>query len=315
MSSRLRFLAVVALLTVATVSSANEVRDRETNPVVARILFTGDTMLARYIGSEISRRADPGYPYRRIAAYLETFDTVVTNLECPVATGGTDQGERYPFRGEPQVLQGLSEAGIDIVHLANNHIFDYGEAAALETLANLSAYGITPIGADRSFEKAVAGATVEYDGVSVAFLGFTNLVAAYRGYRGDQFAIAPMEIEVMETAITQAAERTDVVIVQLHWGWEYETVPRDDQNELAELLRNAGCDILVGHHPHVVQPFGWEADGYVAYSLGNFIFDQNFSEDTSWGLVLEVSIFADGTFEVAPQRIAFGRGYQPYLRK
>lgn len=315
MVSRIERLILIFALAVPTMSTASDVTDRETIPVVGRILFTGDTMLARYIGDEIDRRGDAGYPFRRIGSYLDTFDTVVTNLECPIATGGSDQGERYPFRGEPGALQGLAEAGIDIVNLANNHIFDYGEAAALETLSNLMTHRVAYVGADYTLEGAVTGTIVEYGEVSVAFLGFSNLVASYHRYRGDSFAIAPMEIEIIEEAISRASEKADIVTVQLHWGWEYETTPREEQRRIASKITEAGCDILVGHHPHVVQPFGWESDRYVAYSLGNFIFDQNFSEDTSWGLALEVFVFADGTFAVTPREIAFGRGYQPYIRK
>lgn len=275
--------------------------------------MTGDTMLARHIGDQIHHRSDPSYPYALIADYLDRFDSVVTNLECPVSERGSDQGELYPFRADPIVIQGLAASGIDIVHLANNHVFDFGEEAAIDTIRFLDEAGITAIGVGSTGESAAQGAIKTYGKVRVAFLGFTNLVAAYRRYSGDSFHIAPMDENTVVAAVQAVRDRVDVVIVQFHWGWEYETRSRADQQRLAARVLQSGADIVVGHHPHVVQEFARTPEGYIAYSLGNFIFDQNFSADTSWGSVLEVELYSGGGYRVTPRTIRFGPGYQPYL--
>lgn len=281
--------------------------------ILARILLTGDTMPARYIGEQIAVREDPEYPFQRIRDYLLHFDEVTTNLESPVATRGTDQGQLYPFRAHPRVLARLAAANIGIVHLANNHIFDYGEVAAADTLDHLAAADIDIIGAGSTAEAAQAPVFRRWGEVDVAFLGFTNLYGAYRPEEATAFFLAPMHLDTMTAAVGAARESADIVIVQLHWGWEYETVPRIWQRDTAAQLLNAGADIVAGHHPHVIQEYEETDHGYVAYSLGNFVFDQNFSTETSRGLVLEIDIYGDATFRVRPREMAFAPGYQPYL--
>ena len=201
--------------------------------VIARILLTGDTMPARYIGEQIADRDDPEYPFQYIRDYLFEFDLVTTNLESPVSTRGTDAGQLYPFRAHPHVLDRLTAANIGIVHLANNHVFDYGEIAAIDTLDHVTNAGITVIGAGRSAKEAQAPVLRTWHDVTVAFLGFTNLYGAYRREKATSFHLAPLTLETMTTAIRSARRDADIVIVQLHWGWEYETEAREWQRETA----------------------------------------------------------------------------------
>ncbi len=280
--------------------------------VIARVLLTGDTMPARYIGEQIAVREDPEYPFQHIRDYLLGFDVVTTNLESPVSTRGTDQGQLYPFRAHPRVLERLGAAHIGIVHLANNHIFDYGEVAAIDTLKHLAEANIDVIGAGRTAETAQAPVFRRWPEVTVAFLGFTNLYGAYQPDEATSFYLAPLDLETMTAAVRAVRESADIVIVQLHWGWEYETAARKWQRDTALQLLDAGADIVAGHHPHVIQEFEETERGFVAYSLGNFVFDQNFSPETSRGLVLEIDIYNDATFRVRPREVAFAPGYQPY---
>jgi len=147
----------------------------------------------------------------------------------------------------------------------------------------------------------------------IAFLAYSNLSVPFLGRASSSPAIASFDDEILRGDVARAREIADTVVVSLHWGEEYETKHNAGQTRVARLLVDAGANIVIGHHPHVVQEIERYNGGLIAYSLGNFIFDQNFSEETGKGLVLLVTLSEGRVADVTAQEVMFTRDYQPYF--
>ena len=227
----------------------------------------------------------------RLGELTRTADLCVANLECPVSHRGEPlacklvPGE-WAFRVAPETARRCLRAwGVDVVSVANNHTLDYGSLALADTLAVVRAAGIECAGAGGNVKEAVAPAIVDCDGLRVGLLAFvgddtlpTTHDFAARDARPGLSVVAVGRGEV-SSGCKRVAERVralrllaDVVIVALHTGIEASGVPTEAQRRLARAAIRAGADIVIGHHPHRLQPLEVCGGGIVAYSLGNFIF-------------------------------------------
>ncbi len=262
------------------------------------LLFAGDIMLSRAVGRAMERAQDPFYTFRRIAEVTRAADFTFGNLENPISDRGTLSTAGYAFRAEPDAVRGLAFAGFDALSVANNHIFDYGREAYEDTVARLRANGIEPIAGEPH------GFTL--GDTRVTLLAYTTLLGSF----DEQEVIRA--IQSFHTSNIQHPT-SNFVIVSLHWGEEYAPQPSGAQRELARRLVDAGADLIVGHHPHVAQEVERYKDGYIAYSLGNFVFDQNFSEKTMRGLMLKVVITDDKIVRVEKVPIKINATFQPEL--
>lgn len=285
----------------------------KTEPREIRLLFAGDVMLSRTIGAVAAIKKDYRFYFRNVASTTRAADIAFANLENPVSTGGIRSGSKYSFRGDPKTLEGLKYAGFDIVSIANNHIWDYGRTAFLDTLLNLRESGIVAVGGGEDYEKAHAAKIVAVGKTRIAFLAYTNLIAPSLGLASSTPAISRFDDDILQTDILRAKEQADVVVVSFHWGDEYETKHNTEQERVARLAIDAGAKIIVGHHPHVMQETEEYNGGLILYSLGNFIFDQNFSKDTRRGLMVEVMLEGNDIVGIVYKEIAFNEDYQPYL--
>ncbi len=274
-------------------------------PQEIKMLFVGDIMLSRNIGKIAAKKKDYRYHFLKIASTTEAADLAFANLENPVSTRGILSGSIYSFRADPKTLEGLKYAGFDVVSIANNHIWDYGKQAFKDTLTNLAESGITAIGGGENYEDAHTPKVVTVGQTRVAFLAYTNLISSP--------AISRFNDDILRTDIAKAKKLADVVIVSFHWGDEYHTKYNKEQERVGKLVIDAGANLVVGHHPHVVQEVEEYKGGYILYSLGNFIFDQNFSEDTGRGLLVEVTLLGNKITSVAKKQVAFSGNYQPYI--
>lgn len=277
------------------------------------LIFVGDIMLSRNIGSLMLKKSDWKFPFLKIADFLKEADLLIGNLEGPISSGGVRSGSIYSFRADPRAVDGLLYAGFDVLSVANNHIWDYGRAACEDTLDILEDSGIGVIGGGRNYEEAHAPLIKEINEIKIAFLGYTNLLSRNLTTEGAKPAIAYLEKERMVLDIGKAKEAADFVAVFLHWGDEYQTRHNKQQEELAHAAVGAGAKLVVGHHPHVVQDTEEYNGGYIAYSLGNFVFDQNFSEGTRKGMVLKVVLRGKEISRVEPITIRFNLQFQPYI--
>lgn len=256
------------------------------DPVV-ELAAVGDIMLARLVGDRIAQKG-VRYPFEGegIQPLLSSADIAFGNLECPISTRGKRQDKGIEFRADPAVVEGLTYAGFDILSLANNHTGDYADEALLDTLTYLEDAGILTVGAGSTITSAQQLRVIEVHGLRLGFLAYNEIPPRWFAAKGNDPGSAFADIETLRAAVAQARERADVVIVSYHWGAEYTPYPTPHQRAIAKVLAEAGADLVIGHHPHVVQGVGYYPGSFVAFSLGNFIFDQEFSEETQEGLIL-----------------------------
>ncbi len=279
----------------------------------ATMVFVGDIMLSRGVGKIMVEQNNWLYPFEHVRDFLQKADLVFGNLEGPISGRGRNQGSIYSFNMDPYAVQGLVDAHVNVLSVANNHIFDYGRDAFLDTLAVLRLSNIDPVGGGVNFEDAHHSVIRDMKGTKVAFLGYTNLLPRSYGEQDSVPATSYLDEEIMKHDIETAKTLADIVVVSFHWGDEYKTKHNDFQERVAHEAIDAGASLVVGHHPHVIEEVEGYHGGYIAYSLGNFIFDQNFSEDTGKGLVLEVKVNNKKISGIKTMGVSFNPSFQPSI--
>lgn len=225
-----------------------------------KLAATGDIMLGRGVASA---HEDENWDQALavLAPHFEAIDLVFANLESPI-TDAPLVRETYDLRAPTQARLALSTSGIDLLSLANNHVGDSGPTGITDTIQTLTSVGITPIGPEESPLITLS------KGIRLAWFAFDDI-------------LQPLDETRARDALSDVRRRADLIIVSIHWGSEGVSTPNERQRFLAQELANAGADIILGHHPHVLQPVEWvwgESRGrptLVAYSLGNALFDQS----------------------------------------
>ncbi|MCX6792740.1 MAG: AmmeMemoRadiSam system protein B [Candidatus Falkowbacteria bacterium] len=279
----------------------------------AEFIFVGDVMLSRYIGQLMDKRNDYNFPFEKIKPFLSKADLVFGNLESPISSSGKSTGNLYPFKADPRVVLGLKNAGFNVMSVANNHAFDYGLEAFSSTLNNLKGAGIAYAGGGENLTQASQGAFLELNGTKVTVLAYTDLLAKKLAATNSHGGFSYLDKDQMVKDIIQAKRKSDLVIVSFHWGREYEAIANERQKDIARVAVEAGASLIIGHHPHIAQELSKINNVSVAYSLGNFIFDQNFSPETKTGILLEVIIKGKRIASVNPLTVSFTSNFQPYL--
>jgi hypothetical protein len=257
--------------------------------------FVGDVLLADRV-EVLMKQNGYDYPYSKVKDLLQKADVAVANLETPVTERGTKQIKEYAYRSSPQALPALKEAGIDLVNLANNHVMDYGPEGLLDTIAHLDRNGIQHMGAGKDAAEAFQPVVVEKKGVKIAFLGFSRVVPNHSWKAGvnhpgvaDTYNYT-LPVEAVKKAKTQA----DLAVVFTHWGVERKEKPESYQTELAHRYIDAGADLIVASHPHVLQGLEQYHGKWIAYSLGNFIFTTNDVPQTWDTVIMEAACSKEG---------------------
>lgn len=273
------------------------------------LLFAGDVMLARGVGRRMVRENDWDYPFRRIRGTLHGADLAFANLECPVSDAGRDMHHLYSFRADPGAIESLKFAGFSVVSVANNHVEDWGRDALLDTVARLRSAGIQPVGAGADDAGAHQPVVVNLDGVRVAVLAYVGIPPRSAAAGPQRAGVAWLDPERVLADVGAARQTADLVIVYFHWGVEYATEPQADQVKLAHRVIDGGADLLVGSHPHVAQPLERYHGRWIAYSLGNFVFDQS-GPNTHRGLLLKALVRGKQITEVASLPIKIGSTFQ-----
>lgn len=286
---------------------------KEEEPI--RILFVGDIMLSRSVGREMEKKNDYLYPFRLVAEEIQKADIAFGNLEGPISGRGRNVGSIYSFRADPRAIEGLMFAGFDVMSVANNHIWDWGRLALEDTITILREKGIEAVGAGRSEAEANAAVIKDVRGTKIAFLAYTDLYPRSLEARGSSTGISDSSKENVIAQIRKLNSEADIIIVSFHWGDEYQTRANAAQRELAHALVDAGADIVTGHHPHVVQEVEQYKEGWVAYSLGNFVFDQSFSRATMEGLAVVAVIKDKKVVSLEQQSVVISETFQPTMVK
>jgi poly-gamma-glutamate capsule biosynthesis protein CapA/YwtB (metallophosphatase superfamily) len=257
------------------------------------LAFTGDVMFGRTVNTHMLATApnDP-YPFTYTADFLRTFDLTIGNLECAVSNKGSpvDKPPGYILRGDPRAFDRLLNAGFDLVSVANNHSGDYGKAAFLDEWLTLPARGITPLGGGRNRQQAHTPVLKTVRGTTFAFLAFDE-IAPYNFAATDTTpGHAWLNEADLRADIARARPFADFVITFMHWGIEYVTEENAHQHYLAHVAIDSGADLVVGAHPHVIEPYEFYKGKLIVYSLGNFVFDYMAAEVVRRGHILTLTI-------------------------
>jgi len=296
--------------------------EEKANKEEITLMLVGDIMLDRGVEYMIEKEGRPtrgGYPdfkfpFLKIADDLKGAKLLFGNLEGPISDKGTKVGSIYSFRAEPEAIEGLNFAGFDVISLANNHAFDYGRLALEDTFSRLKTAGIDYVGAGLNESGAYSPIVKEINGTKIGFLAYTNLGPETWKATERNSGIAWInenDFEKIKKDIENAKSQADILIVSLHSGEEYLLELTQFQIEFSKAAIDAGANIVIGHHPHVIQRNEKYKDGWIFYSLGNFVFDQAFSEKTMQGQIVEVLIENGKIKEVIPKEVKINNYFQP----
>ena len=278
------------------------------------LTFVGDIMLDRGVEQSVNKYSAGDYSFLfNNLDWLKNSDIVFANLEGSLSDKGEDLGGQYSFRMKPIALSALDQFGFNVLSVANNHAGDWGQEAFVDTLTRLSDFSILHPGGGLDQSEAEKPAEMIINDTRFGFLGFSDVgpawLAASDQVPGILLASDPKLVDI----IRQASKTVDILIVSFHFGNEYEEKANSRQRQLAQLAIDSGAKIVVGHHPHVVQEIEEYKNGLIAYSLGNFIFDQYFSEETMAGLVLQVEVSGKDISSWQTKKIKINDRFQPSL--
>ncbi len=255
------------------------------------LAFVGDIMMGANV-DKLLQKHGYDYPYLHISSILQDADITAGNMENPI----TDRGEAiedksYVFRTSPMAIPDLVKSGFDVFNLANNHTLDYGLVGLQDTIRLLREAGLYGVGAGMNQEEAYEPVIIEKNGVRVAYIGLTKVVpdVSWKADKNIPGLAETYNYTRPIKAIQSASEVSDMVVVIVHWGIEGETEARIDERELAHRYIDAGADLVIGSHPHVLQAIESYKGKWIAYSLGNFIFTTNGKSGTNESVIIQAS--------------------------
>lgn len=246
------------------------------------IMYNGNLRDAKNIATEGGREYNFAPIYENIKPIIESSDIAFINQETPLA--GEQYGyDDYPYFNSPRDLAyDIIEAGFDVVNLATNHMLDAGSQGLVDTIEFWNTLPVTTIGGYLNEEDFNNIRIVEKEGIKIAFLSFTYSTNGVSLKKGFDVVIPYENADVIREQVIKANEVADLVFVSMHWGNEYNFKPSTNQKELASMMAGLGVDVIIGHHPHVLQPIEWvespNGDGHrtlCVYSLGNIAAEQN----------------------------------------
>lgn len=238
-----------------------------------KILFVGDVMLSRTIGTSILNGSDP---FVNIKAKFDEYNIIVANLETVASESQfafQNPSKLYTFNSPVSTLDTLTNNGIEIVSLANNHTMDFGTLALLNTMENLKNRGILYAGAGNNIQEAFAPKYILHEKTRIALLAFNDIENWFSDASDYSAGSAFFDKELIRKSLEEARSSSDIVIVYPHWGIEYSLNNSERQAEYGRFFIDNGADIVIGAHPHVLQNSEEYNGKQIYYSLGNFVFD------------------------------------------
>ena len=252
-------------------SPSPTVRPRRGSGQPVTIAFAGDVHFEGASRSALSGGLAP------ITPFLSAADLTIVNLETAITQRGTPAPKEYNFRAPPSAFAALRRAGVDVVSGANNHGMDYGQVGLADTLAAAKAANFPLVGLGRNTAEAFAPYRTTIRGQRIAVIGVSQVLdselrAAWTAGPDKPGMASAYEVDTLLAAVRQARRTSDTVVVYLHWGQERTPCPIPRQRELAQQLIDAGADIAVGGHAHILLGTGRLGRALVSYGLGNFIF-------------------------------------------
>ena len=278
----MKMFAVTFTLLLAFVAPAAADQPVQDEITIAAV---GDLMLGGRAESFL-KEFGPGYPFSDVMPFLSRADVVVGNLESSISTRGTAvENKKFTLRVGPIAALALKKAGIRVVTLANNHSMDFGPLALKDTLGILDQHQILYTGAGMDLDDARSPAILKVKGKTIAFLSYSLTFPLEFFASASRPGTAPGYAEFVKSDIEKARPTADLIVVSFHWGAELMTAAKDYQVELGRKAIDWGADLVLGHHPHVLQELEVYHGRLIAYSLGNFVFGSE-SDRTNTSMIL-----------------------------
>ena len=288
---------------------------RAPSPAPTRTRFPRGPLLIHATGDVsldpdyVSTFAANGYAYAfsGMGGLFTRDDLTIVNMECPVSRLGAPLPKEFTFECDPDALPAAKAAGVDVASMANNHSYDYGPDALVDTRRNLAAAGLHPVGGGRDPDEAMEAQLFDVNGWRVAVVGIDEVVDPYPeelAAPGHPGTACGHDVDCMVAAIERADRDADLVILEIHWGVELDTQPEAYQVQQAHRFAAAGADVIFGAHSHRLQPRTVVDGTPVFWSLGNFVWPA-FSAAGSTTAIGEVRVRSDGTIRarLVPVRI------------
>lgn len=278
-------------------------------PVSITVSMVGDCTLGTDVNFDQSTsfdafyqmKNDPGYFFQNVKDIFTADDLTVTNMEGTLTTSNDRQQKTFAFKGDPSYTEILTRGGVEATNLANNHSHDYGDQSYEDTIQYLEAAGITTFGYDRT-------AVMDVKGIKVGLIGIYELK--------DGLGRQQQVIDTIQEVKDQGAQ---VIIVSFHWGTEKSNIPDDIQKTLAHLAVDQGADLVVGHHPHVLQGIEKYQGKNIVYSLGNFCFGGNKNPSDKDTMIFQQTftvengeLVEDDVTNIIPCSLSSESGYNNY---
>lgn len=292
--------------------------DSKPGPITIHMSAFGDTMchLTNIKNAYDASKKDYDFSnvFKNVRSYLEDADITIGNLETTFA--GSSRGYTgYPTFNAPEVLgQNLKDMGVDVLTTANNHCMDKGNSGLVSTLDYLDKYEISHTGTARSEEEQNSILIKDVNGIKIAFLSYTYGTNGITIPSDKPYSVNLIDKELIKKHIAYAKEQNvDVICVSMHWGLEYKLKPNSTQTELADFLFENGVDIILGSHPHVLEPMekrtitledGTTKDGFVIYSLGNFVSGQIYA-NTKSTVILDIQITKNSDGKISIDNVKY----------
>ncbi len=289
-----KYLLIFLLVPLFSGCAVPEKNSAESGRV--KLVFTGDIMTGRKVEEICRTKNDWNWPFLKVRNYFKSCDFVFGNLEGALTknedkTSGKDK--KIWLKLPPESVLGLEYAGFNALGIANNHILDYGGKGLQDTLKDLDKTGIQHTGAAMEPEKAFNPVIFTKNSCKFAIFAFNDIGYDKWGIERKNSLVADCEDERASKLLRNAVQNGEIVIVNLHFGREYSKIQDERQEMIARKFIDAGASLVIGHHSHQIQPTERYKDGFIAYGLGNFLFDQDWNPEAMKGIILEM-IVEDG---------------------
>lgn len=290
-----------------SLKSENEVEAAD-QPV--NLVFSGDILLSDHVMNAYKNGGIRSVLDSQFQSVIDEADIFMANEEFPFSTRGTPaEDKQFTFRADPSLVSIFKELGIDIVTLANNHAMDYGTDALLDTCETLDKAGIARVGAGKHLEEAKAPVILEAQGKKIGFLGASRVipVGSWNATSTKPGMLTTYDPKILVDEIRKLREQCDYLVVYVHWGIERKETPEDYQRSLGKQYIDAGADVVIGSHPHVLQGVEYYKGKPIVYSLGNFIFGSSIPKTAllkvQWDGENSKLTFVPGTSSVGYTRV------------
>ena len=301
-------ITILLIVLFQVLDSPEAVQVKEDNSRLT-ISMVGDMLFGRYVDEVIV----PNFGYESLFQYVRPYfkqsDYITGNFDQPIT-----EGDNYPkadkflhVSTKPEIAKVLKEAGFTTVNLANNHMKDFGKQGILDTLKAFQSEKVSTVGAGDQIRDASAVSYQTIRGIKIATLGFSDVLPKDFRALSDRSGVVPADPDLFFYDVAKAKKNADLVIVHMHWGKEYDSTFHPRQQDLGRSLIDAGADIVVGHHPHVLEPVEVYKHGVIFYSLGNFISDQGWSR-TRESVLAQYKVMDDGKVNVVIHPLVIREG-------